>query len=138
VVSLSFFSLPLFFSFAPLALSMPSGEGPARARSQQQQQENNEPLLPAPTLVSATEEDLNKPKRARTTSSGGGGVMGATTTTTAAATDNGARNNAHHVIDEDLHSRQLAVYGRESMRRMAGTTVLISGLGGLGAETGER
>lgn len=45
---------------------------------------------------------------------------------------------AHHVIDEDLHSRQLAVYGRESMRRMAGTTVLISGLGGLGAETGEK
>jgi len=37
-------------------------------------------------------------------------------------------------IDEDLHSRQLAVYGRESMRRLAGASVLVSGLGGLGAE----
>ena len=39
-------------------------------------------------------------------------------------------------IDEDLHSRQLAVYGRESMRRLAGASVLISGLRGLGAEIG--
>ena len=40
-------------------------------------------------------------------------------------------------IDEDLHSRQLAVYGRESMRRMAAANVLIVGLRGLGAEIGE-
>lgn len=40
-------------------------------------------------------------------------------------------------IDEDLHSRQLAVYGRESMRRMAAASVLIVGLKGLGAEIGE-
>ena len=39
-------------------------------------------------------------------------------------------------IDEDLHSRQLAVYGRESMRRMAAASVLIVGLKGLGAEIG--
>ena len=39
-------------------------------------------------------------------------------------------------IDEDLHSRQLAVYGRESMRRMAKANVLICGVGGLGAEIG--
>jgi hypothetical protein len=39
-------------------------------------------------------------------------------------------------IDEDLHSRQLAVYGRESMRRLAGASVLICGLKGLGAEIG--
>eukprot|EP01018_Ginkgo_biloba_P004737 Gb_01549 [translate_table: standard] len=37
-------------------------------------------------------------------------------------------------IDEDLHSRQLAVYGRETMRRLFGANVLISGLQGLGAE----
>eukprot|EP00850_Spirogloea_muscicola_P006789 SM000033S12310 [mRNA] locus=s33:1758:6785:+ [translate_table: standard] len=37
-------------------------------------------------------------------------------------------------IDEDLHSRQLAVYGRETMRRLFGANVLISGLGGLGVE----
>ena len=40
-------------------------------------------------------------------------------------------------IDEDLHSRQLAVYGRESMRRMAASNVLISGALGLGVETGD-
>ncbi|KAM7265775.1 hypothetical protein ACFE04_003458 [Oxalis oulophora] len=37
-------------------------------------------------------------------------------------------------IDEDLHSRQLAVYGRETMRRMFASNVLVSGLQGLGAE----
>lgn len=40
-------------------------------------------------------------------------------------------------LDEDLHSRQLAVYGRESMRRMAAAQVLVLGLKGLGAEVGE-
>ncbi|KAM3691504.1 hypothetical protein ACJW31_08G020400 [Castanea mollissima] len=37
-------------------------------------------------------------------------------------------------IDEDLHSRQLAVYGRETMRRLFASNVLVSGLQGLGAE----
>ncbi|XP_002982764.2 ubiquitin-activating enzyme E1 2 [Selaginella moellendorffii] len=37
-------------------------------------------------------------------------------------------------IDEDLHSRQLAVYGRETMRRLFGANVLVSGLQGLGVE----
>ncbi|OMO82887.1 Ubiquitin/SUMO-activating enzyme E1 [Corchorus capsularis] len=40
----------------------------------------------------------------------------------------------HNDIDEDLHSRQLAVYGRETMRRLFGSNVLISGMQGLGAE----
>lgn len=40
-------------------------------------------------------------------------------------------------IDEDLHSRQLAVYGRETMRRLFGAHVLVSGLQGLGVEIGE-
>jgi ubiquitin-activating enzyme E1 len=39
-------------------------------------------------------------------------------------------------LDEDLHSRQLAVYGRASMRRMAASDILICGLLGLGVETG--
>ncbi len=39
-------------------------------------------------------------------------------------------------IDEDLHSRQLAVYGRESMRKMAASNVLICGATGLGVEVG--
>ncbi|KAI3963531.1 hypothetical protein MKW92_025731 [Papaver armeniacum] len=37
-------------------------------------------------------------------------------------------------IDEDLHCWQLAVYGRETMRRLFGANVLISGMNGLGAE----
>lgn len=40
-------------------------------------------------------------------------------------------------IDEDLHSRQLAVYGRETMRRLFASSVLVSGLQGLGAEIGK-
>ena len=39
-------------------------------------------------------------------------------------------------IDENLHSRQLAVYGREVMRRMAASSVLIIGANGLGVEIG--
>jgi ubiquitin-activating enzyme E1 len=39
-------------------------------------------------------------------------------------------------IDEDLHSRQLAVYGRETMRRLFGSNVLVSGMHGLGVEIG--
>lgn len=41
-----------------------------------------------------------------------------------------------HDIDEDLHSRQLAVYGRETMQRLFASNVLVSGIQGLGAETG--
>ena len=37
-------------------------------------------------------------------------------------------------IDEDLQSRQMAVYGRESMQMLRRADVLISGLNGLGAE----
>ena len=38
------------------------------------------------------------------------------------------------VIDEDMQSRQMAVYGRESMQKLAKASILISGLNGLGAE----
>ncbi|XP_019432005.1 PREDICTED: ubiquitin-activating enzyme E1 1-like [Lupinus angustifolius] len=37
-------------------------------------------------------------------------------------------------IDEDLHSRQLAVYGLETMRRLFASNILISGMQGLGVE----
>eukprot|EP01060_Flectonema_neradi_P031522 TRINITY_DN480_c0_g1_i1.p1 TRINITY_DN480_c0_g1~~TRINITY_DN480_c0_g1_i1.p1 ORF type:complete len:1102 (+),score=325.79 TRINITY_DN480_c0_g1_i1:53-3307(+) len=37
-------------------------------------------------------------------------------------------------LDEDLQSRQMAVYGRESMMKLSTAKVLISGLNGLGAE----
>lgn len=47
-----------------------------------------------------------------------------------------AQNGSSHSneIDEGLYSRQLYVLGHEAMRRMATSDVLISGLGGLGAE----
>ncbi|KAL3826155.1 hypothetical protein ACJIZ3_022184 [Penstemon smallii] len=44
------------------------------------------------------------------------------------------RDGQPQEIDEDLHSRQLAVYGRETMRRLFASNVLISGMQGLGAE----
>lgn len=48
----------------------------------------------------------------------------------------GAESNQSD-IDEDLHSRQLAVYGRETMRRLFASNILVSGMQGLGAEIGE-
>jgi ubiquitin-activating enzyme E1 len=39
-------------------------------------------------------------------------------------------------IDDDLHSRQLAVYGRETMKRLLGSNVLVYVLQGISAEIG--
>ncbi len=41
------------------------------------------------------------------------------------------------VIDESLTSRQLIMLGEEAMKKMAKSSVLISGFGGLGVETGK-
>jgi hypothetical protein len=41
-------------------------------------------------------------------------------------------------IDENLHSRQLAVYGREAFRKFQTASVLVSGMNGLGVEIGGR
>ena len=49
----------------------------------------------------------------------------------------GAMDTGAIHIDEDLHSRQLAVYGREVMKKVAASSVLISGMNGLGVEIGE-
>lgn len=88
-------------------------------------------------------------------------IASSTTTTTAANTGNvrsaeksaasdsnnsngadssimGLGNGNPSDIDEDLHSRQLAVYGRETMRRLFASNILISGMQGLGAEIGTR
>lgn len=40
------------------------------------------------------------------------------------------------VIDKDLYSRQLYVLGEEAMKKMANSSVLVSGLSGLGVELG--
>ncbi|KAM3392447.1 hypothetical protein ACQJBY_013535 [Aegilops geniculata] len=63
--------------------------------------------------------DAKRPRLGETAGAGGGG---------------GRNGAAPQEIDEDLHSRQLAVYGRETMRRLFASDVLVSGLNGLGAE----
>lgn len=45
-------------------------------------------------------------------------------------------NGVDGELDEDLHSRQIAVYGRESMHRMAAARTLVLGMNGLGVEVG--
>eukprot|EP00092_Neocalanus_flemingeri_P019802 GFUD01021446.1.p1 GENE.GFUD01021446.1~~GFUD01021446.1.p1 ORF type:complete len:1086 (+),score=319.56 GFUD01021446.1:394-3651(+) len=49
-------------------------------------------------------------------------------------TSNGTENGADKGIDEGLYSRQLFVLGKEAMERMARSSVLVSGLKGLGIE----
>lgn len=69
-----------------------------------------------------------------TTMAGGSSLNGGTS-----ATGNGKApmgGGSPPEIDEDLHSRQLAVYGRETMRRLFASNILISGMQGLGAEIG--
>lgn len=39
-------------------------------------------------------------------------------------------------IDEDNYTRQIAVYGRKTMKRLLSSNVLISGMKGLGIEIG--
>ncbi|MFS7953431.1 putative ubiquitin-activating enzyme [Helianthus anomalus] len=73
--------------------------------------------------------------------SGGGGeessVSASSTVVEPSVTNMGLEDVNMQEIDEDLHSRQLAVYGRETMRRLFASNVLISGMQGLGAETGK-
>ena len=51
-----------------------------------------------------------------------------------ATSNSGAAGNDLNDIDESLYSRQLYVLGHEAMRKMAQSTVLISGMRGLGVE----
>ncbi|XP_057862947.2 ubiquitin-activating enzyme E1 2 isoform X1 [Cryptomeria japonica] len=81
-------------------------------------------MLPMRRLVSTVEEDSeNSLKRQKIDSING-----------FANRDNQTVAEGNVDIDENLHSRQLAVYGRETMQRLHGAKVLISGLQGLGAE----
>ena len=43
---------------------------------------------------------------------------------------------ASDTVDENLYSRQLYVYGHEAQKKMASANILISGLTGIGIETG--
>lgn len=46
-------------------------------------------------------------------------------------------DNAPVALDEDLHSRQLAVYGREAFRKFQTASILVAGMNALGVEIGE-
>ncbi|XP_009376402.2 ubiquitin-activating enzyme E1 2 [Pyrus x bretschneideri] len=91
----------------------------------------------------ATESPIKKPRGAATTDDSKSNENKNTTTfnknsnssssieeSPIMALGNGSSND----IDEDLHSRQLAVYGRETMRRLFASNILVSGMQGLGAE----
>lgn len=85
-------------------------------------------------VVSSTDKSNNQEKN-----SGGASVENCNSsgncsepTVTEMAFDDGTSRD----IDEDLHSRQLAVYGRETMRRLFASNVLVSGMQGLGVEIG--
>uniref|UniRef100_A0A0A9DKM9 THIF-type NAD/FAD binding fold domain-containing protein n=1 Tax=Arundo donax TaxID=35708 RepID=A0A0A9DKM9_ARUDO len=84
-------------------------------------------MLPSKRSAAADDEDARSGGDAKRTKVGESGAA-------AGMPSNGNRNGAPPEIDEDLHSRQLAVYGRETMRRLFASNVLVSGLNGLGAE----
>jgi len=71
-------------------------------------------------------------------SSGGENSNSTSTGNLTAASSMAFGNSNAQEIDEDLHSRQLAVYGRETMRRLFASSVLVSGMRGLGAEIGNK
>jgi hypothetical protein len=73
-------------------------------------------MLPFKRSADQGSSDAQQPKRAKLSDANG--------------------NGPPPEIDEDLHSRQLAVYGRDTMRRLFASNVLVSGLNGLGAEIG--
>ena len=54
----------------------------------------------------------------------------------AAAADGGAAGEMQ--LDEELYNRQLYVMGHAAQRRMAASSVLIIGLGGVGVEIGTK
>lgn len=91
---------------------------------------------------------LIKKQRIDSDSNSNSNVAAVATVATVATTANDIVNDAASLImasgnsnppdiDEDLHSRQLAVYGRETMRKLFASNVLISGMQGLGAEIGK-
>jgi len=70
------------------------------------------------------EDDSQRAKVSKLTASPPSSIVRAMSTTNAKAQD----------LDEDLHSRQLAVYGRESMRKLQCAKIAIVGVRGLGQE----
>jgi ubiquitin-activating enzyme E1 len=93
---------------------------------------SDEPSAPLVTQDSSS-------KRQCSVSGGGGNLSGNGNASSIAPTlSNAAAGIAGMELDEDLHSRQIAVYGREGMKRMSGASILVSGANGLGVEIGER
>ncbi|XP_073525785.1 LOW QUALITY PROTEIN: uncharacterized protein [Phyllobates terribilis] len=95
-----------------------------------------------PRSISATCASTEAPTTATTTAAATGAGKEQSTTENGSGTQSDlpimrscdGANGSSADIDEDLHSRQLAVYGRETMRKLFASNVLVSGLQGLGAE----
>ena len=85
------------------------------------------------TTATATENDGNK---SGDMSSNGGSISNSISSDHSVVRDIPLGDGNPQDIDEDLHSRQLAVYGRETMRRLFASNILVSGMQGLGAEIG--
>ncbi|GFZ01570.1 ubiquitin-activating enzyme 1 [Actinidia rufa] len=83
------------------------------------------------TTATATENDGNK---SGDMSSNGGSISNSISSDHSVVRDIPLGDGNPQDIDEDLHSRQLAVYGRETMRRLFASNILVSGMQGLGAE----
>lgn len=85
-----------------------------------------------PPVASATANTTENVKSSSVTDSGSAGNGGDEALSMKMSLCDGNSGD----IDEDLHRRQLAVYGRETMRRLFASSVLVSGMNGLGAEIG--
>ncbi|KAI4382436.1 hypothetical protein MLD38_008402 [Melastoma candidum] len=86
-----------------------------------------------PSSLPLVSQHSNNPSQGYDVPVSGGG--GSSNPTAAVSAPMGLAGEPNPVdIDEDLHSRQLAVYGRETMRRLFASNVLVSGMQGLGAE----
>lgn len=100
-------------------------------------EENISAVKQSQTIIQATTGELGNNKNSHSTTDSRGGEEGNNNTNQRSSRTMANGNNQHHHhgdIDESLYSRQLYVLGHEAMRRMASSSVLISGIGGLGVE----
>ena len=101
-----------------------------------------EPFVVKENIIASASSPMKK-RRIDHTESADGSAINASNSSSIGGNDTvmsmaefGNDNSNNQEIDEDLHSRQLAVYGRETMRKLFASNVLISGMQGLGVEIG--
>lgn len=118
------------------------GEGVVVANEETRISEGNESLNTSSASIvkkhriSATESEANIDNSAVVESAADNGSNKSSSTADAKQPIMAFGDSNQTDIDEDLHSRQLAVYGRETMRRLFASNILVSGMQGLGTEIG--